>query len=167
MDTKHVNKVKALQAQIEDYYKQRVPFRVYHGSTNSTRVLTFKRSEMVDTSALNRVLSVDTTKKVAIVEPNVPMDKLVAETLKYGLIPPVVMEVPGITVGGAIQGGAAETSSHKYGAFSQASGAGQVYVCQDILLPQKGLLPFVEFIEKQLDIYPLPVPICAIKPETF
>jgi FAD/FMN-containing dehydrogenase len=41
------------------------------------------------------------------------MDKLVKATLKYGLVPPVVTEFPGITVGGAIQGAAAETSSFR------------------------------------------------------
>jgi len=74
---------------------------------------------MIDTSKLNRVLSVNAAKKVAIVEPNVSMDKLVNETLKFGLIPTVVPEFPGITIGGAIQGTGAETSSHKYGCVSQ------------------------------------------------
>lgn len=119
MDSQHKDSIKKLQAQISDYYVRKVPYRVYHGSTNSTRVLTFKRSEMVDTSKLNRVLSVDTISKIAVVEPNVSMDKLVNETLKFGLIPTVVPEFPGITIGGAIQGTGAETSSHKYGCVSQ------------------------------------------------
>ncbi len=121
MDLQHKNAIETLQTQIRDYYERKVPFRVYHGSTNSTRVLTFKRSEMVDTSGLNHVLSVDTDKKVAIVEPNVSMDKLVEATLKHGLMPLVVPEFPGITVGGAIQGTGAETSSHKYGCVSQTA----------------------------------------------
>lgn len=119
MDSKHTIIVSQLQSQISKYYARKVPFRVFHGSTNSTRVLTFKRSEMVDISSLDRVLSIDVNKRVAIVEPNVPMDKLVKACLKNGLVPPVVPEFPGITVGGAIQGAAAETSSHKYGCFSQ------------------------------------------------
>ncbi len=119
MDQKHKATVKRLQSQISNYYDRKEPFRVYHGSTNSTRILSFKRSEMIDISNMTGVLSVDTTRKVAVVEPNVPMDKLVNETLKYGLIPPVVPEFPGITVGGAIQGAAAETSSHNYGCVSQ------------------------------------------------
>jgi len=89
---------------------------------------------MVDVSALNHVLSVDTTKRLAVVEPNVPMDKLVRTTLKKGLLPPVVMEFPGITVGGAIQGNGGESSSFKYGTFNQTAisheiitGDGNVY----------------------------------------
>src|ERR1700748_127230 len=111
MDTRHQETVQKLQSQIADYYARKTPFRVYHGSTNSTRILTFKRSEMVDISDMNRVLSIDTNKRVAIAGPNVSMDKLVDATLRHGLIPPVVPEFPGITVGGAIQGAAAETSS--------------------------------------------------------
>lgn len=121
MNQNHMAKVMSLQKQIADYYTRKTPFRVFHGSTNSTRVLTFKRSEMVNISNLNNVVSVDTEKRTVIVEPNVPMDKLVKATLKYGLVPPVVPEFPGITIGGAIQGAAAETSSHKYGCVSQTA----------------------------------------------
>jgi delta24-sterol reductase len=38
------------------------------------------------------------------------MDRLVQTTLKYGLIPPVVMELPGITVGGGYAGTPGESS---------------------------------------------------------
>lgn len=119
MDAQHDEAVNKIQEQIKEYYSRKVPFRVYHGSTNSTRVLTFRRSEMVDTSNLDRVLYVDIDKRIALVEPNVPMDKLLSTTLEYGLMPPVVTEFPGITVGGAIQGGAIESGSFRWGAFSQ------------------------------------------------
>jgi delta24-sterol reductase len=121
MDSQHTDSTEKLQAQVSDYYARGVPYRIYHGSTNSTRVLTFKRSEMIDTSGLNRVLSIDTDRNVAIVEPNTSMDELVDATLKSGLIPTVVPEFPGITIGGAIQGTGAETSSHKYGCVSQTA----------------------------------------------
>ena len=45
------------------------------------------------------------------------MDWLIEETLKQRLVPPVVMELPAITVGGGVQGGAGESSSFKYGLF--------------------------------------------------
>lgn len=121
MQRKHKRIVETIQDQVKQYYADRKPFRIYHGSSNSTRVLDFKRNEMVDTSKLNNVLSINVSKKTAIVEPNVPMDKLVKTTLKRGLIPPVVTEFPGITVGGAIQGAAIETSSHTWGCFSQTT----------------------------------------------
>jgi delta24-sterol reductase len=119
MDSQHIEAVDVLQAQIAEYYSRKVPFRIYHGSTNATRVLTFKRSELVDTSKLDRVLHIDKQARTALVEPNVSMDRLLDATLAYGLMPPVVTEFPGITVGGAIQGGAIESGSFKWGAFSQ------------------------------------------------
>jgi delta24-sterol reductase len=100
----HVEAVNAIAAQIKRFHERQEPFRIYHGSTNSTRAASFQRDKMVDTSAMTHVLKVDTKRKVALVEPNVPMDRLVEETLKYGLIPPVVMEFPGITVGGGFAG---------------------------------------------------------------
>ena len=100
----HEQLVSLLASQIHGFYEQEKPFRIYHGSTNSTRTLEFKRSEMIDISQLDHVLSVDSDSRTAWVEPNVPMDKLVAATLKLGLIPEVVMEFPGITVGGGHHG---------------------------------------------------------------
>ncbi len=61
----------------------------------------------------------DPATKTATVEPNVAMDKLVEATLKHGLIPPVVIEFPAITVRGGYAGSAGESSSFKYGYFDQ------------------------------------------------
>lgn len=74
---------------------------------------------MLDTSDLNEILAIDVERSVAVVESNVPMDALVNATLKYNLVPPVIPEFPGITVGGGIQGGAGESSSFKWGFISQ------------------------------------------------
>lgn len=119
MDNEHKQKVDKLSIDVKEFYKNKTPFRIFHGSTNSTKILKFKRDRMLDISNLNNVISIDEKNRIAIVEPNVPMDLLVKETLKHGLIPPVVPEFPGITVGGAIQGGAGESSSFKYGCFNQ------------------------------------------------
>ncbi|MCJ1376896.1 hypothetical protein MMC20_008141 [Loxospora ochrophaea] len=67
---------------------------------------------------LSHILEVNTKSRTALVEPNVPMDRLVATTMKYGLVPPVVMEFPGITVGGGYAGTSAESSSFKHGFFN-------------------------------------------------
>lgn len=74
---------------------------------------------MVDTSGLNHVLRVDTENRTVLAEPNVPMDALVEATLQHGLLPPVVMEFPGITVGGGFAGTAGESSSFRYGFFDR------------------------------------------------
>lgn len=121
MSNDYATKVDNLAKEIKRFYSRKKPFRVYHGSTNSTRVLSFKRDEMIDTSHLDNVIDVDVSKRTVCVEANVPMDKLVKATLKHGLVPPVIPEFPGITVGGAIQGGAGESSSFKWGFLSQTT----------------------------------------------
>ena len=46
------------------------------------------------------------------------MDRLVEATLPHGLVPLVVMEFPGITVGGGYNGTSGESSSFKHGYFN-------------------------------------------------
>lgn len=67
---------------------------------------------------LQNIISIDPLNRVAWVEPGVTMEKLVDATLPYGLIPLVVPEFKGITVGGAINGAALESSSHLHGQFN-------------------------------------------------
>ena len=111
--------VEKIAASVQYYFKRREPFRIYHGSTNSTRQTMHRRENMVDISALSRVLKIDVNARTALVQPNVPMDRLVESTLKHGLIPPVVMEFPGITAGGGFAGTGGESSSFKYGYFNE------------------------------------------------
>lgn len=116
---RHEKDVEAIAAQVKELYQRREPFRINHGSTNSTRQSAFERKRTIDISHLKYVLNVDVESRTALVEPNVPMDRLAETTLKYGLIPPVVMEFPGITVGGGYAGTSGESSSFKYGFFDQ------------------------------------------------
>lgn len=114
----HKRTVEQISASVRGFYDRKEKFRIFHGSTNSTRPSTSKKN-LVDTSSLNNVLKVDVKAKTCLVEPNVPMDRLVEATLKYGLVPPVVMEFPGITVGGGYSGTSGESSSFKHGYFDQ------------------------------------------------
>jgi delta24-sterol reductase len=119
MDT-HQKQVELISNQIRHHYERGEKFRISHGSTNSTRPSTTKRrGNLVHIEHLSNVLNVDKETKTIVVEPNVPMDRLVEATLKHGLIPPVVMEFPGITVGGGYAGTAGESSSFKHGYFDQ------------------------------------------------
>ncbi|KAK5993851.1 Delta(24)-sterol reductase-like protein [Cladobotryum mycophilum] len=113
----HDKVVSAISARVKVFYEEKKPFRIYHGATNSTRRSHRSADNTIDTSQLNHVLSVDETAKTAFVEPNVPMDMLVSATLKHGLVPMVVMELPGITTGGGFSGTSGESSSFRYGAF--------------------------------------------------
>jgi delta24-sterol reductase len=115
----HQSSVESISSRVRHFHESNTGFRVYHGSTNSTRHAHFDREAIVDVSALNHVISIDVEKWTAVVEPNVPMDVLVRETMKAGLLPPVVMEFPGITVGGGLVGTAGESSSFKYGFFDR------------------------------------------------
>lgn len=121
MSNNYPIKVRGLSAKVKTFYETKKPFRIYHGSTNSTRILSFDPDSMLDTSCLNEVIEVDASNKTVRVEANVPMDQLMKATLRYGLVPPVIPEFPGITVGGAVQGGAGESSSFKWGFLNQTT----------------------------------------------
>lgn len=96
----HKETVNVIAANVRGFYERKEPFRIYHGATNSTRGSPYRKDRIIDTRSLSNVLEVDRERKTALVEPNVPMDQLVEVTMKHGLVPPVVMELPGITVGG-------------------------------------------------------------------
>ena len=67
---------------------------------------------------LKNVLELSKEERFIVVEPGMTMEELVDHTLPHGLIPPVVPEFKGITVGGAINGAALESSSHIFGQFN-------------------------------------------------
>lgn len=113
----HKKAVEAIAGTVRQYYEKGEKFRIFHGSTNSTRQSTSKKN-LVDTSSLSNV-TVNPMTRVAFVEPNVSMDRLVEATLIHGLVPPVVMEFPGITVGGGYSGTSGESSSFKHGFFDR------------------------------------------------
>ncbi|KAI0017578.1 FAD-binding domain-containing protein [Xylariomycetidae sp. FL0641] len=119
MQETHQAAVARIAERVGAFYAAGQPFRVYHGSTNSTRAAAKSRDNTVDTSGLRAVLGVDAARKLARVEPNVPMDALVraTTTTQGGLLPLVVPEFPGITVGGAFSGSAGESSSCRHGPF--------------------------------------------------
>lgn len=117
MARSHMAAVDQISAAMRTFFARGEPFRVFHGSTNSARPP--HRGKNVDFSVLNHILDVDVFTRTAAVEPNVSMDKLVQATLARGLVPPVVMEFPGITVGGAFTGSAGESNSFKFGFFDQ------------------------------------------------
>ncbi|KAI0887978.1 FAD-binding domain-containing protein [Annulohypoxylon maeteangense] len=117
---RHRQAVRLLSAAVRAFFERAEPYRIWHGSTNSTRPAHQKAgARLVDISGLRNVLSVDAARRIALVEPNVPMDRLVEHTLAHGLVPPVVMEFPGITAGGGFAGTAGESSSFKHGYFDE------------------------------------------------
>ena len=134
----HNARVTKISGQITHHHQYRRPFRLTHSSTNSTRPLSSKGPNLISTSDLSHILNIDTSSRTCLVEPNVSMDRLVEATLPHGLIPPVVMEFPGITVGGGFSGTSGESSSFRHGFFDQSVsrvemvlGDGSVVWCSD------------------------------------
>ena len=109
-ESEHQEAVAKLVERVRAFYDKGHKVRIYHGGTNSTRHQEFDLTKALDTSDLNHIISIDSEKRYALVEPNVSMEQLARETLKFSLIPPVVMEFPNITVGGGVQGGAGEVA---------------------------------------------------------
>ena len=117
--SRHAKKVESVQRAVDGFYKNGSKVRIYHGSTTTTRSPNLDMSKVVDISGLNEILEINVQERWALVEPNVAMDQLVDATLAFGLVPAVVPELPAITVGGSVQGGAGESSSFKYGCFHE------------------------------------------------
>jgi len=117
----HSQEVARIASVVKSFHDRGEKFRIFHGSTNSTRKSALGRDpkSTVDTSHLNNVLHIDRQKQIAFVEPNVSMDRLVEATLEHNLIPPVVMEFPGITAGGGYSGTSGESSSFRHGFFDR------------------------------------------------
>ncbi|CAF3457242.1 unnamed protein product [Fusarium graminearum] len=116
---RHDKIVEDVSMRIRDLHKLGQPYRISHGSSSSTRPRHSPNTNVIDISMLSQVISVDTEKNTCLVEPNVPMDRLVEATMPYGLIPPVVMEFPGITAGGGYSGTSGESSSFRHGFFNE------------------------------------------------
>ncbi len=117
----HQARVQSVQSQVAGFYVRKQRVRIYHGESNSTRLPQLEPGKFVDTRRLNHVIEINKKEQYILVEPSVTMDQLVDATLPHGLVPPVVMEFPGISVGGGIQGGAAESSSFRWGGFHETA----------------------------------------------
>jgi len=113
----HAEKVLKIQEIILGAHKTGTQLSLRKQSTNTTRKSdkNATKGASIDLEPLSEILDVNTEARWVDVEPRVPMDKLVAATLHFNLLPYVVPEFPGITVGGAIQGGALESSSFCHG----------------------------------------------------
>lgn len=119
MVQQHRKDVLALQQQLRNQ-NTNTPFCLGHAKTasNTTRNLPYKRdSRRIDISHLDRVLEVDIDAKTAWVQPRISMYALCRKLLAFNLMPKVVPEFKGITVGGAINGCGGESNSHKDGLF--------------------------------------------------
>ncbi|OQO05131.1 hypothetical protein B0A48_08151 [Cryoendolithus antarcticus] len=114
----HTERVARVRGQVRCFHGRGEQYRIFHGSTSTTRRTKLSHNTTVDTSQLKH-MSIDVENRLAKIEPNVSMEVLAAACLAVGLMPPVVMEFPAITVGGGFAGTAGESSSFKHGLFDK------------------------------------------------
>jgi Delta24-sterol reductase len=132
----HSKKVEQLQESVRVFRNSSIlscPLALDYrsGPSNTTRSKSYKHAcTSLDFSKFNDVIQIDPEKQIAIVEPRVTMEALLKATLAYQLMPAVIPECKGITVGGAIMGGAAESSSHRWGCFNDICSSYQL-ICGD------------------------------------
>ena len=114
-------------------------------SKSSTHLWRTRSSRLhkLDLRNMNHILKIDPTTRTAEVEGMVNFFTLSQECLKYGLVPKVVPELRGITIGGAIAGLAVESSSFKWGLFHETvremevlTGEGKVVKCSKSTNPE-------------------------------
>ena len=67
--------------------------------------------------ALKAIISVDREQMSVSVEPNITIGFLNRALVRQGLTLPVVPELDNLTIGGLVNGGGIESTSHKYGLF--------------------------------------------------
>ena len=91
------------------------------------------KTRKIDVSALSNILAIDAVERTCTAEPGVTFAEVVRATLPLGLIPTVVPELEGITLGGAVAGCSVESMSYRYGGFHDScaeyeivDGTGQV-----------------------------------------
>jgi FAD/FMN-containing dehydrogenase len=116
----HDSKVEAVCAQVRDLAAAGVPVHIAKGGVHHFVPLPGDArfgGRPVDVSALDQVLDVDVEGRLCTAEPGATFADVARKTLPLGLLPKVVPELEGITLGGAVAGCSVESMSYKYGGF--------------------------------------------------
>jgi FAD/FMN-containing dehydrogenase len=135
----HRSKVEAIAADVRARVADQQPLHIFKGGVHHFVPLPGDKrfqGKPVDISGLNRVLEIDVNARTCVAEPGVTFAELVRETLAHGLVPTVVPELEGITVGGAVAGCSVESMSYRHGGFHDScveyelvTGTGEVLRC--------------------------------------
>jgi Delta24-sterol reductase len=111
-----MSKIDRLQAQVKAA-SGRLALQREVGRSNVTRDPTYKAGcTLIDVSDFDEVIEVTDTHMIC--EPLVTMEQMTTAALAKGVVPQVVPEFRGITVGGAAMGVGIESSSHQFGQFN-------------------------------------------------
>lgn len=76
-----------------------------------------RQDRKLDVSGLTRILEVDPRARTCTAEAGASFEAVLRATLPHGLMPTLVPELRGITVGGAVSGCSVESMSHRLGGF--------------------------------------------------
>lgn len=135
----HDARVAAIAAQVRERIGRGEPVHIDKGGVHHVVPLPSDprfRSPPIDISPLRRIVEIDREARRCVAEPGVTFAELVAATLPLGLVPAVVPELEGITVGGAVAGCSVESMSYRVGGFHDTchelelvTGAGEVLTC--------------------------------------
>ncbi len=142
----HERRVDAVARELRRVAEPSVPVRLKKGGVHhlvplpwDTRFL----GRSVDVSALTNVLEIDTRARLCTAEPGATFGEVVRATLEHGLVPAVVPELEGITVGGAVAGFSLESTSFRQGGFHDScveyellTGDGELLTCSRTREPQ-------------------------------
>jgi len=130
-------KKQAVVAEFKKNLSEHSTFSLNKTTSNLFRTRQSVHSKKLDVKQFNRVLSIDPVNLTAEIEGMIIYEDLVAETLKYDCLPPVVPELKTITVGGALVGLGIESSSFRYGLVHETilevevlTGTGTVLTCR-------------------------------------
>jgi FAD/FMN-containing dehydrogenase len=116
----HAADVARIAASVRERVTRGEPVHIHKGGVHHFVPLPGDRrfgGAAIDISMLDRVLQIDPATRTCIAEPGVTFANLVRSTLAHGLLPTVVPELEGITVGGAVAGCSVEAMSYAYGGF--------------------------------------------------
>jgi FAD/FMN-containing dehydrogenase len=132
----HDRRVAEIAARVRDLCGSGEPVHIAKGGVHHVVPLPNDprfRTRPIDVSSLRHVLRIDAAARTCEAEPGVTFAELLRETLREGLMPMVVPELEGITLGGAVAGCSVESMSYRYGGFHDScveyelvSGAGEV-----------------------------------------
>jgi FAD/FMN-containing dehydrogenase len=135
----HDAKVTTIAAEMRARIQKKIPVHFAKGGVSHVVPLPGRRRPRgmpIDISNLNHILKIDTEARTCTAEPGVTFAELVRATMAHGLIPAVVPELEGITIGGAVAGCSVESMSYKYGGFHDTcmeyeviTGQGEIMRC--------------------------------------
>ena len=136
----HEARVRDVAAQVRALLASRQPAHIDKGGVHHVVPLAGADGRFagrrIDVAPLHHLLELDVARRRCVVEPGITFRDLVAATLPHGLVPAVVPELEGITVGGAVAGCAVESASFRYGGFHDTcleyeavTGTGDVVTC--------------------------------------